>query len=58
MIATYIERLDAASSGHVTALASGTITPVIECTFPLADAADAMRLIGEGHARGKIVIVP
>jgi NADPH:quinone reductase-like Zn-dependent oxidoreductase len=39
-------------------LASGTITPVIERTFPLAEAADAMRIIGEGHARGKIVIVP
>lgn len=39
-------------------LASGTITPVIERTFPLTEAADAMRIIGEGHARGKIVIVP
>lgn len=39
-------------------LASGAITPVIERTYPLAETADALRTLGEGHARGKLVIVP
>jgi NADPH:quinone reductase-like Zn-dependent oxidoreductase len=39
-------------------LGSGAITPVIERTYPLAEAADALRYLGEGHARGKLVIVP
>ncbi len=35
---------------------SGKITPVIDKRFPLSEAADAFRYLGEGHARGKIVI--
>ncbi|MGI9607726.1 MAG: NAD(P)-dependent alcohol dehydrogenase [Acidimicrobiales bacterium] len=37
-------------------VAEGAITPVIDRTFPLVDAADAMRYQGEGHSRGKIVV--
>lgn len=37
-------------------LAAGKVTPVIDRCFPLAQAADAMRYLGEGHARGKVVI--
>ena len=35
---------------------SGTIAPVIDRTYPLADAADAIRRIAAGHAAGKGII--
>jgi NADPH:quinone reductase-like Zn-dependent oxidoreductase len=35
---------------------SGGVTPVIDRTFALSDAANAVRYLEEGHARGKIVI--
>jgi NADPH:quinone reductase-like Zn-dependent oxidoreductase len=35
---------------------SGQLTPVIDKTYPLADAADAMRYLEAGRARGKIAI--
>ena len=35
---------------------SGDVTPVVDRTFPLADAAAAMRLVGERHAQGKVVV--
>jgi NADPH:quinone reductase-like Zn-dependent oxidoreductase len=49
------------SSGEdLTALAelleSGTVTPCVERTYPLAQAANALRCLGEGHARGKLVV--
>ena len=34
----------------------GTITPVIDRTYGLADTAEAMDYLDEGHARGKVVI--
>jgi hypothetical protein len=34
------------------------VTPVVEKRFELGDVADAIRYMGEGHARGKLVIVP
>lgn len=37
-------------------LGSGTVVPVVEKTYPLEQAADAMRHLGTGHARGKIVV--
>ncbi|MBO4207247.1 NAD(P)-dependent alcohol dehydrogenase [Micromonospora echinofusca] len=41
----------------VTALIeAGTLTPVVDRTYPLADAADAMRHVEQGHARGKAVL--
>jgi NADPH:quinone reductase-like Zn-dependent oxidoreductase len=36
---------------------AGQLTPVIDKTFPLAEAADAMRHLEAGRARGKIAIV-
>jgi NADPH:quinone reductase-like Zn-dependent oxidoreductase len=39
-------------------LEAGTVKSVIERTYELGDIADAMRYMGEGHARGKIVITP
>jgi NADPH:quinone reductase-like Zn-dependent oxidoreductase len=35
---------------------AGSVTPVIDRTVPLGETADALRHLGEGHARGKIVI--
>jgi NADPH:quinone reductase-like Zn-dependent oxidoreductase len=35
---------------------AGQVTPVVERTYPLVDAADAFRHLGEGHARGKVVV--
>jgi NADPH:quinone reductase-like Zn-dependent oxidoreductase len=34
----------------------GTLTPVIDRTYPLAQVPEAMRYLEEGHARGKVVI--
>jgi NADPH:quinone reductase-like Zn-dependent oxidoreductase len=35
---------------------AGKITPIIDRTYPLAEAADAIRYLAEGHPRGKVVI--
>ena len=35
---------------------AGKLRPVIERTYKLSDAADALRYLDQGHARGKIVI--
>ena len=35
---------------------AGKVTPVIDRTYPLCEAAEAMRYLEEGHARGKVVI--
>jgi NADPH:quinone reductase-like Zn-dependent oxidoreductase len=35
---------------------AGTLTPVIDRRYALAEAAEALRYQGEGHTRGKIVI--
>jgi len=35
---------------------AGKVTPVIERTYPLSEAPEAIRYLEEGHARGKIVI--
>jgi NADPH:quinone reductase-like Zn-dependent oxidoreductase len=35
---------------------SGTIRPVIDKVFPLRDAAEAIRYLGTGHPRGKVVV--
>jgi NADPH:quinone reductase-like Zn-dependent oxidoreductase len=37
-------------------IASGKVTPVVDKTYPLSQAADAIRYMQEGHARGKVVI--
>jgi NADPH:quinone reductase-like Zn-dependent oxidoreductase len=38
-------------------LEAGTLTPVVERSYPLAEAAEALRHLGAGHARGKLAIV-
>jgi NADPH:quinone reductase-like Zn-dependent oxidoreductase len=35
---------------------AGTVTPVIDRTYPLREVPEAIRYLEEGHARGKIVI--
>jgi NADPH:quinone reductase-like Zn-dependent oxidoreductase len=37
-------------------LTTGQIRPLIDRTYPLDDAADALRHVGAGHSRGKVVI--
>jgi NADPH:quinone reductase-like Zn-dependent oxidoreductase len=37
-------------------LEAGTVTPVIDRQYALSEAAEAFRYLGEGHARGKIVV--
>jgi NADPH:quinone reductase-like Zn-dependent oxidoreductase len=37
-------------------LEAGKVVPVIDRRFSLNKAADALRYLGEGHARGKVVI--
>jgi NADPH:quinone reductase-like Zn-dependent oxidoreductase len=37
-------------------LEAGKLVPVIDRGYPLSETAEAMRYLGEGHARGKIVI--
>ncbi len=35
---------------------AGQVTPVIERTYPLSEAANAIKHVGNGHARGKVAI--
>ena len=37
-------------------LASGEVTPVVDREYALSEVADAFSYLGEGHARGKIVV--
>ena len=37
-------------------LEAGQVTPVIDRTYPLDEAADALRYVGAGHTRGKVVV--
>ena len=34
----------------------GKVVPVVDRTYPLIEAPDAIRYLEEGHARGKIVV--
>jgi NADPH:quinone reductase-like Zn-dependent oxidoreductase len=35
---------------------SGKVTPVIDRTYKLSEAAEALRYLEKGHARGKVVV--
>jgi len=37
-------------------LEAGKVVPVIDRRYPLHEAAEALRYLGTGHARGKVVI--
>jgi NADPH:quinone reductase-like Zn-dependent oxidoreductase len=45
---------DLAALGEL--LAAGTVTPVVERSYALRDAAEALRYLGQGHAKGKLVV--
>jgi NADPH:quinone reductase-like Zn-dependent oxidoreductase len=34
----------------------GTVTPIVDRTYPLRETADAVRHVESGHARGKVLI--
>ena len=52
-------KMTAADLGAVAdLLAAGTITSVVDRRLPLAQAPEALRYIGTGHARGKVVLTP
>jgi NADPH:quinone reductase-like Zn-dependent oxidoreductase len=36
---------------------AGKVVPVIDRRYPLSETAEALRYLGEGHARGKVVII-
>jgi NADPH:quinone reductase-like Zn-dependent oxidoreductase len=35
---------------------AGKLTPVLDRTYPLAGTAEGLRLVEQGHARGKVVV--
>lgn len=35
---------------------AGKVVPVIDRSYPLNEAAEALRYLGKGHAKGKVVI--
>ena len=37
---------------------AGAVRIVVDRRFPLSEAAQALRYLGEGHARGKVVVIP
>ena len=55
-----LQLISKSSSEELTALRelleAGTVTPVVERAYPLPEAADALRCLGEGHAQGKLAI--
>ena len=34
----------------------GKLTPIVDRTYPLADTAEGLRYVEQGHARGKVVV--
>jgi NADPH:quinone reductase-like Zn-dependent oxidoreductase len=49
-------REDVAGLGQL--IAAGQLAPAIDRTFALDDVVSALRWVHDGHARGKVVIVP
>jgi len=37
-------------------LEAGKVEPVIDRRYPLSETAEALRYLGEGHAKGKVII--
>jgi len=35
---------------------TGSVRPIVGRTYPLIDAPEAVRYVGEGHANGKVVV--
>jgi NADPH:quinone reductase-like Zn-dependent oxidoreductase len=53
-LATKVKREDLVALTEL--VEAGTLTPVIDRTYPLIEAPDAIRYLEEGHAAGKIVV--
>jgi NADPH:quinone reductase-like Zn-dependent oxidoreductase len=53
-LATKVKREDLIALTEL--IDAGTLTPVIDRTYPLIEAPDAIRYLEEGHAAGKIVV--
>ena len=53
-LATKVKREDLLALTEL--IEAGTVTPVIDRTYPLIEAPDAIRYLAEGHAAGKIVV--
>jgi NADPH:quinone reductase-like Zn-dependent oxidoreductase len=50
-------RTEAGATTHLTGLIdAGKLTPILDRTYPLADTAEGLRHVEQGHARGKVVI--
>lgn len=56
-LTTFVAAEDATHLDRLTHLVDdGTLTPVVDRTFPLADTADAIRHLESGRVRGKVVV--
>jgi NADPH:quinone reductase-like Zn-dependent oxidoreductase len=53
-VAATTTKHDLVSLGEL--LQSGKVRPIIDRRYPLSEAAEALRYLGEGHARGKVII--
>jgi NADPH:quinone reductase-like Zn-dependent oxidoreductase len=53
-LATKIQKEDLVTLTEM--IEAGTITPIIDRTYPLIEAPDAIRYLANGHAAGKIVV--
>jgi NADPH:quinone reductase-like Zn-dependent oxidoreductase len=53
-LATKIKREDLLTLTEL--IEAGSVTPAVDRTYPLIEAADAIRYLEEGHVRGKIVV--
>jgi NADPH:quinone reductase-like Zn-dependent oxidoreductase len=53
-LASKVKRVDLITLTEL--IEAGTLTPVIDRTYPLIEAPDAIRYLEEGHPRGKVVI--
>jgi NADPH:quinone reductase-like Zn-dependent oxidoreductase len=53
----FIAKFNRPDFDHVNELIkAGKVRPIVERSYPLAESAEAMSHLGEGHARGKIVV--
>ena len=55
-LATLIARRTAGPARADGLIEAGKVTPVVDKTYPLSEAPEAIRYLRDGHARGKIVI--
>jgi NADPH:quinone reductase-like Zn-dependent oxidoreductase len=54
---SFVAKIDRESLSALAELAeAGKLTPVVDRTYPLDEAADAIRYLETGHARGKVVV--